>query len=438
MKLSKFSVHCLVALLLLCATLLSGCQSGNQTDTQENTENRRQQDAFDVWDGTVAASFGGGDGSESDPYQIKSAAQFAFLAKEINSIKNQSYKGKVFSLLCNIDLNHIEWTPIGNIMDPFDGIFYGNQHVIKNLTIISDASSTIQPLVTDLDLEFYALGLFGSCQNVVIQDLDIDNATFAVTSVPSNCHQVTCVGVLIGRLLSLSDSKVYNVRVSDAEITAAPDPQDERAMDIGGIIGTVITDGQNSSFDAQRMQADVHVLYTADFGFNNSIGGLFGTVKPDQSCNIRDGASYLTVDMTDGQAREDENWSNFGAIGYMSLQNVDARLSNLFSKVVLNRDHDPNGEDSQVYFINAIIGKMYGSSAPSDTIGQYYLENLFGYVEQPDGYSEGKQTTYNLCHILQGSISSEKNCLGCSSLPENHGFDPEIWELSDTAHPTIK
>ena len=33
---------------------------------------------------------------------------------------------------------------------------------------------------------------------------------------------------------------------------------------------------------------------------------------------------------------------------------------------------------------------------------------------------------------------SQINCSGCESLPENNGFDPDIWDLTDLSNPKLK
>lgn len=37
-----------------------------------------------VWDGTIASGFAGGDGTQNNPFQIETAAQLAHFAKTVN------------------------------------------------------------------------------------------------------------------------------------------------------------------------------------------------------------------------------------------------------------------------------------------------------------------------------------------------------------------
>ena len=65
-----------------------------------------------AWNGSIAAAFAGGTGTESNPYQIANGAELAYLASSVNS--GETYTGKNFVLTANIDLNGLPWTPIAN------------------------------------------------------------------------------------------------------------------------------------------------------------------------------------------------------------------------------------------------------------------------------------------------------------------------------------
>jgi hypothetical protein len=76
------------------------------------------------------------------PIEISSPKQLAYLAMRVNSGVN--YSGKHFRLMADLDLGGREWTPIGQFGDDpddcsrhFCGVFNGNGHKIKNLTIIN-------------------------------------------------------------------------------------------------------------------------------------------------------------------------------------------------------------------------------------------------------------------------------------------------------------
>ena len=93
------------------------------------------ENGTDVWDGTTAKKFAGGDGSKDNPYQISNGAELAYLAQQVNSEKIDS-EDTFITLTNNIDLNNKAWTPIG-ISDSvvFAGTFDGNGHTISGLYI---------------------------------------------------------------------------------------------------------------------------------------------------------------------------------------------------------------------------------------------------------------------------------------------------------------
>ena len=103
----------------------------------------------EIWDGTIAENYAGGNGTQTDPYLIKTADQLARISQQVNN-GIESYK--YYKLCNNIYLNDIstvdlwsivapenEWTPIGSYSVPFRGNFNGDGHIIYGLYISTDA-----------------------------------------------------------------------------------------------------------------------------------------------------------------------------------------------------------------------------------------------------------------------------------------------------------
>lgn len=131
-----------------------------------------------LWDGNTASAFGGGDGTESNPYIINNGAQLAYLADKVyNAVSNDTdipvaktstdkvynaYTGTYFELGADIDLGNIEWKPIGRYGMRFNGHFDGKGHVISGLKI------------TNI---YHGIGLFGATgENTYIGNLGIEDA----------------------------------------------------------------------------------------------------------------------------------------------------------------------------------------------------------------------------------------------------------------------
>ena len=65
--------------ILLCLTIcICICSCDNSSNPSTTTYEKS------IWDGSISDSFQKGDGSESSPYEITNASQFALLAKLVN------------------------------------------------------------------------------------------------------------------------------------------------------------------------------------------------------------------------------------------------------------------------------------------------------------------------------------------------------------------
>ena len=93
-----------------------------------------------VWDGSsVSDGYESGDGTEENPYIIKTAAQLKYMQEQNSGAAKQQYSsGKYFRLEADLDMSAAFWTPIANRgsltnynWSYFAGTFDGNGHSIK-------------------------------------------------------------------------------------------------------------------------------------------------------------------------------------------------------------------------------------------------------------------------------------------------------------------
>lgn len=110
--------------------------------------------SYEVWDGSVATKFPAGKGSAQNPYQISTGAELAYFAELINN-GDEEYNSAHYCLINSIDLNGLDWTPIGfyqenwtgtrpnNTYKSFYGVFDGNDCIIKNYKINQKSSEEI-------------------------------------------------------------------------------------------------------------------------------------------------------------------------------------------------------------------------------------------------------------------------------------------------------
>lgn len=106
--------------------------------------------ATNIWDGS-SEPWTEGDGSRYNPYRIETAANLAYLAEKVNegyqSPGQGVFEGQFFLLTDDLDLNNLNWTPIGNVDYSMNGFYFagffdGGFHRIENLNIQTSADLT--------------------------------------------------------------------------------------------------------------------------------------------------------------------------------------------------------------------------------------------------------------------------------------------------------
>ena len=214
-----------------------------------------------AWDGSIATTFAGGTGTESDPYQIADGAQLAYLASEVN--KGQPYENACFVLTADIDLGNHDWTPIGNSFSDalfggtdysvFAGNLDGKGHTVSNISIGTESA----PLESDV------FGLFGMTGGK-LSNLNLDGVTIYGTAKNVSSYVIGLAGALSGS----ASGPVENCHVANLSLTmSTPDSGMAAAYWIGGLVGAL--DGQYID------ECSVSGKITEKSG-KGSIGGLIG------------------------------------------------------------------------------------------------------------------------------------------------------------------
>lgn len=235
---------------------------------KEWTENSLTADMTSQWDGQVADGYAGGDGSNSDPYQIATPGQLARFAKEVN---DGAINNKYLKLTANIDLGDSNWTPIGNEDHRFYGHFDGQGHTIRNLSIN-------QSKITD-DHIWQIVGLFGGVgENTSIRNLTVENAVINIATIE---NQYT-IGVIAGNIDAPHDNAIIdNCHVAGANITYEETSNYNTA--IGGIAGYARTNSFPKSITFSRCTVDnINVRSNSESG-DMAAGGILGWVDGGQT-----------------------------------------------------------------------------------------------------------------------------------------------------------
>lgn len=184
----------------------------------------------------VFAGYSGGIGSQTMPFQISKTSDWQFL------MSAPSDWTKYFILTADLNLAGINVTPIGNSTNKFTGVFDGNGHVIRNVTINTPNNDNV--------------GLFGYLQNAKISNLGIEDANIIGRSY---------VGAMAGYCNETSSStySVIDKCFTTGKVTGTSDSA-------GGLIGYIYNSVSN--------YVTVEKCYsTCDVIGQHSVGGLVGS-----------------------------------------------------------------------------------------------------------------------------------------------------------------
>lgn len=172
-------------------------------------------------------------------YSISNANGLVAFAKSVN-VDGKTYSGKTVKLTADIDLNNVEWTPVGQTgATQFLGTFDGDNHTISNLKINNADES-----------EHCASGLFGWLNSAIVKNVKIAGANVA------GHHNV---GTIAG-YMETSGCTIENCHVSNATISCTSANSEANGDKCGGIVGYAGNGGvkvkgcsvSNSSISAGR------------------------------------------------------------------------------------------------------------------------------------------------------------------------------------------
>lgn len=130
---------------------------------------------------------------------VSTAAQLRKFAEDVNG--GNPYEGKTVVLSADIDLDSVEWTPIGTSSNPFKGTFDGGYHIVSGLSITSGSEA----------------GLFGFVSSGTIKNLVVRGS-------------VEGSGSIAGIVGKLSNGRIENCR-NEANVSGA--------SAVGGVVGNV-------------------------------------------------------------------------------------------------------------------------------------------------------------------------------------------------------
>ena len=270
------------------------------------------------WDGT-SVSEPETDGSDANVYYIKTAAELAWVAQQVND-GNDTFKDKTLRLMNDINLNGHEWTPIGNVTSypgiSFHGTFDGQGNTISNLNASDDLPS------------WAAAGLFGSIcgtvKNLKLKDVDIRSTHYAGA---------------VAAYSSANGSVIENCHVDGGTITTVPEKTSGGSYDngdkAGGIIGYYVVDDKVKNCSARNLTITAY----------RELGGITGCGPQSgmTDCSVEN--ITLVQDNTNGY--KTEAIITVGALGGRDIQNNNQPYDGGYASAVTKK----------------VVGNVYVSTA---------------------------------------------------------------------------
>ncbi|MHC4619951.1 MAG: GLUG motif-containing protein [Planctomycetota bacterium] len=292
------------------------------------------------------AKYSGGTGEPNDPYRIATA-------NDLNDIGNHVEDfNKCFVMVKDVNLADYAGTQfhiIGDLNDPFTGVFDGNGHTISNFTFQTDAGRAARPV-----------GIFGVVfePNAAIDDLGLAGPHIV-------CPNTWYVGALVALLV---DGTVSGCSCTDGRISGH--------RYVGGLIGTN-WEGTIVNCHVSAAVSCEYMIVGALAGGNggtisssssagsvyggNMVGGLVGDngiVQADCLARIED--SYSTADV---EAQE------YFAGGLVGFNHYGARIQNCYAKGCVDGNEIAGGLVALAYDCNISNCYALGGVDANDWVG---------------------------------------------------------------------
>ena len=355
-------------------------------------------DLIETWDGdcdvtgtlTPENVFEGGSGTESDPYQIRTANQLACFAKSVN--EGNTYEGKFVKQTKNIKLNDNLndqatagdlsnanlWISAGyrnsNESSSFNGIYDGDNKIISGLYITDESIAE--------GLTYSYKGLFGYTDNATLKNIILSDAYGSVTS---------STGVLLG--YGYENVTIDNINTYGTLIT--------NGWDNAGVISKC--DGNNTgNISITNVENNVNIE-----GINSYHSGIVDRIENAASITLRN-------DTNNGDIVLETGSFTGGIAGYIY------NSSNILINNCANNGNITNGLSA---YVGGLFGYVYGDFTMEDSyntgdIGGITKGHPFGGLI---GYN-GSPGTINNCYN-SGNISRDGNHIEGLTEDEDNNYD---------------
>lgn len=241
-----------------------------------------------------------GSGTETDPYQISTAAGLKWFRDKVNDAKTEEETKICAVLTANIDLKNEEWTPIANYTTTneifYEGTFDGGGYTISGLNVTG---------------KFRCASLFGAVKGGTIKNLTVaGNVSHNYSSTGLNCHVGGIVGSALDAATIENCSNNCSVTGGSGDFIggiAGSNINNARIIDcynVGTITGTIMETGGVTGFNIGTISNCYNVGTIKMLHNSNAVGEIVGNnVGTVENCYYLAGTNLNAV----GQNNNNDN-----------------------------------------------------------------------------------------------------------------------------------
>ncbi len=208
--------------------------------------------------------FNDGDGSTNDPFTITTYSHL---------LDMRFYPSAIYQLGCDIDMDGIIHEPLFDETTPFDGIFYGNNHTIKNLRVKSDKNFP---------------SLFGFIRNGIVSSVNLTNVQIIAVDYNTQGNNNYCVGTVAG----VSAGVLRNITVDGSIVS---DKISYDCVTFGGLVGMGYSSIENCSTNVQIKIEKIERTNNTGVSYPFVFGGLVGV---GDGTHIRNSTATGKIEIT--------------------------------------------------------------------------------------------------------------------------------------------
>ncbi len=383
--------------------------------------------ALEIWDGTVAEGFAGGDGTEANPYLISDGSHLAYLMKIINESEDESNSttyGKYYKLTADIYLNDISdyesWDVENapkNVWTPGGGVFHYDH--IGFAGSLDGQGFDVKGVYVNRKEQYN--GLFGYLFNADVKNIGVT-------------HSYINGGQYTAGLAGYARASKRNITLSGCSVS---DTTVIGTSSVGGVFGYLESYNRRTTVERCSSDASVSARY-------NSAGGITGFLAPY-------GISYNFGEAKDYAVRISD-CVNYGDItAGTGVGGIIGSSQDIVSDAFIYPEDDPRYIPPEKQpRIGVLIercvnaGKIRGSSksgslagilGPADRDDQFVEIDLVSCYGTGNGASELYGITRSTL-TAKDSSTIEDSALGAESTFKGFGFD-KVWDIVD-ARPVIR